>query len=473
MAGDPRNDPRAHDLLGADPGVVSSLVGMFRTVAMQAQSTADGLHGAASDATWTGSAASAFRQGVGQLPADLNKVTSSYQEAAGALAAYEGELSSLKPAFQSIVSQLGSADGALANAKSSLSNAQSELNTAQSKLTATAMTHPLAANPLPAVPLSSPLHTAVNAASSAVGNAQGEISALSARGFSILDEFESARNAAEGRVSSASHIPPHRSFWDSVFHDIGNGLSAFGHFVAGIGVGIWNSVTGTVGAFEDFVNDPTLANFGKLASDVAVDASIVLLAAAAPEALGLVGAAEVAGEGAAEEGVTLAARLATLGKGADGVAKGAVGLKALTDLGQGHYAQAGIDGVFIALPGGDSLANAAHVGDAAAEEAVSASEAVQTYKFFADHGVPPDLALALMSDGEVDAVLPRVSDLSSKADIGAAARSTAAQAVKAARVAATVGRPVAFAADSVKDKVQEITTSRVDQLLHPEPSTCP
>jgi hypothetical protein len=247
MAGDPRNDPRAHDLLGADPGVVSSLVGMFRTVAMQAQSTADGLHGAASDATWTGSAASAFRQGVGQLPADLNKVTSSYQEAAGALAAYEGELSSLKPAFQSIVSQLGSANGALANAQSSLSSAQSELSTAQSKLTAAAVTHPLAANPLPAVPLSSPLHTAVNAASSAVGNAQGEISALSARGFSILDEFESARNAAKGRVSSASHIPPHRSFWDSVFHDIGNGLSAFGHFVAGIGVGIWNSVTGRLG----------------------------------------------------------------------------------------------------------------------------------------------------------------------------------------------------------------------------------
>jgi hypothetical protein len=446
---------------------------MFRTVAMQAQSTADGLHGAANDATWTGSAASAFRQGVGQLPGDLNKVTSSYQEAADALAAYEGELSSLKPAFQSVVSQLGSADGALANAQSSLSSAQSELNTAQSKLTAAAMTKPLAANPLPTVPLTSPLHTAVNAASSAVGNAQGEISALSARGFSILDEFESTRNAAKGRVSSASHIPPHRSFWDSVFHDIGNGLSAFGHFVEGIGVGIWNSVTGTVGAFENFVNDPTLANFGKLASDVAVDASIVVLAAAAPEALGLVGAAEVASEGAAEGGVTLAARLATLGNGADGVAKGAVGLKALTDLGQGHYAEAGVDGVFIALPGGDSVANAAHVGDAAAEDAASVSEAAKTLQFWNDHGVETPLALALMSNGEVESVLPVVNDLSSTSDIAAAVKSTGAQAVRSARIAATVGRPVAFAADSVKDKVHEITTSRADQLLHPEASACP
>ena len=298
MSADPRNDPRADDLLSADPGVVSTLASTFRTVAMQAQGAADGLRGAQGDATWTGPAATAFRQGVGKLPGDLGKATSSYQEAGDALTVYEGELSSLQPAFRSVVSQLGSADAQLAGAQSNLSFAQSALGAAQAKLTQSAINHPL--SPLQSVPANSPLVSAVGTANAAVSNAQGNIDGLSARGFHILDEFDTARNAAKGKVDSASQVPPQPGFWDSLFHDVGNFLGGAVHFVEGIGAGIWNSVTGTVSAFENFVNHPSLATFGQLASDVTVDAGIVLLAATAPEALGLVGGAEVLAEGAAE-----------------------------------------------------------------------------------------------------------------------------------------------------------------------------
>jgi hypothetical protein len=475
MAGDPRDDPRAHDLLSADPGVVSSLVGKLQTVAMQAQSTADGLHGAAGDATWTGSAATAFRQGLGKLPGDLGKVTSSYQEAGGALDTYEGELSSLQPAFQRVVSQLGSADTQLANAHTSLSNAQSALTAAQSKLTAAAVSKPL--SPLPSVPINSPLISAVSGASSSVGNAQGEIAALSARGFQILDEFESARNAAKGRLSSASQVPPHRSFWDSVFHDVGDVLSGIGHFAAEAGEGIFNSVTGTLGALENFANDPTLANFGKLASDAAVDASIVALAATAPEALGLVGAAEAGADGAAEEGASLLTRAATglsnAGEPAATVTKLAVTGNAGADLAQGHYADAGVDAVFMAIPDGDAVADHLGVGEQQAEEAATQVDHLDTFSWLSEHGFTPSEALPLMSEGEVDTAIHNITDLSNPDDIAAARQSLSATATSAARTAARVGAPVAFAIDGGEGQAQTSAQAKIGHLLHPQPSQCP
>lgn len=464
------SDQRAKDLLAADPSVVNGLVVMFREVAAQAQATADGLRGAAGDANWTGSAADAFRHGLGKLPDDLAKVTSSYQEAADGLNAFEGELSSLKPAFQSIVSQLQGAHSQLAGAQSQLQSAQSALSTAQAQAVAKSFSSPL--TPLAPVPLNSPLHTAVNAASGAVSNAQGEIAALTSRGFRLLDEFEGARGSAQGRVSSASQVPPHRGFWDSVFHDVGNWLSDAGHFLVDVGKGIFNSVTGTWSAIENFANHPTWANFGKLAADVAVDASIVVLAAAAPEALGLVGA-EIGAEGATAEGVSLAARLAALGTNAETVATGATGAKAAADFMQGHYADGTIDLAFLAAPHGDNVVNAFGFGDRAAESAAGTAEDLSTFSWFTDRGLTAGEAMSLMSDGEVRSVLDNVNDVTSKAGVASATRSAVAAATKSARVAAGVGRPVAFALDSVKDKVQEGTQKAAEHLLHPETTTCP
>ncbi|HWF73829.1 MAG TPA: hypothetical protein VG186_10825 [Solirubrobacteraceae bacterium] len=474
MAGDPRNDPRAHDLLSADPGVVSGLAGMFRTVATQAQSTADGLRGADGDATWTGQAATAFRQGLGKLPGDLGKVTSSYQEAADAMNAYEGELSTLQHSFQGVAARLASADAHLASMQSSLTGAQNALNQAQAKLTTSAMLGPL--KPLPSVPANSPLIANVGAATSAVGNAQSDIAGLSAQGFRILDAFDSARNAAKGRVSSASHVPPHRSFWDSAWHDLGNWMSDAGHFLVSVGKGILDSVTGTVGAFENFVNHPTLANFGELAKDVAVDASIVVLAASAPEALGLIGAAEAAGSITAEEGAAIAARMATMGVRATTVAQAFTAAKAGTDFAQQHYVNGVIDVAAMAAPSGDKIASWLRVGDQQAENAAATAEALKNFQEMrVGMGLPPDLSLALMSEKGLDPVLQNINNLSDVGEIQRVTNQAVATAASKAHIAAAVGAPVAFSIDGVKDKAAELAQAKAAQMLHAEQSasTCP
>lgn len=472
---DPRQDPRAHDLLSADLGVVGALGGMLRSIATQAQSSAAGLRGAAGDASWTGTAADAFRSGVGKLPGDLDNVTRSYQEAADALTAYEGELSTLQPAFQSLVSQLGTASATLANAQTSLNGAQQSLSAASAKLTPAAFANPLA--PLPSVPANSPLRAAVSSANTAVNNAQGEVDGLSARGFHILDEFQTARNTAKGHVDSAGHMPPHRSFWDSVFHDVGSFMGGALHFVEDIGVGIWNSVTGTVGAFENFVNHPSLESFGKLAADVAVDAGIVVLAASAPEALGLLGAealAEGGAEVATEEGVSLAARVASMGEPAANVLKVAGYAGSADDLLQGHYANAALDAVFANVPSGDDIANDLGVGEEQAKAAEAASEAMKTYSAFTGYGFTPGEALSLMTDGEVASVLGNLTNLDDAGEIAAATQRTSSAAASAARTAARVGAPVAFAIDSATDHVHDLANEKLATILHGEPaSACP
>jgi hypothetical protein len=361
-------DQRAKDLLAADPGVVHQLVAMFRAVASQAQVTGDGLRGAAGDASWTGNAADAFRQGLGKLPDDLGKVTSSYQEAADALGSFEGELSSLRPAFQSIVSQLQSAQSQLSTAQSQLTSAQSALSTAQAQATAKSFSSPL--SPLVSVPASSPLNTAVNAAGGAVSNAQGEVASLTGRGFHLLDEFDSARSSAQGRVSHASHVPPHRGFWDSLFHSVGNFLVSVGKFII-------KPVLDLPSAIANFAADPSLATFGKLAEDVggtALLAAVVLAPFAAPE-LAAADAAAAGTEGAAaatEGGLTLQGVV----DGANFVAINSGKLRAtanvVQDLQHNNYGAAAIDTTFGAFP---DASNVLGVGDRAVKQAEGTAQA--------------------------------------------------------------------------------------------------
>jgi hypothetical protein len=480
MTADPRDDPRARDLMSADPSAVSSLARVLLEVAGQAQVTAAGLRGADHDASWTGPAADAFRQGLGKVPGDLDNVMRSYQEAADALNRYEGDLGVVKPAFASIASQLSNAEGQLAGARSQLSSAQSALSAAIAHAAA-ASPPPFSAGPVTAplgrnLPLTSPYYTAVNGAAGAVINAQDEIAALSRRGFELLDEFDGARNAAKGTIASAGQMPPHRGFWDSVLHDVGNWMTDAGSFLVDVGKGIFDSVTGTLGAFEDFINHPSLASFAKLAGDVAVDASIVVLAAAAPEALGLVGAAEAAGEGAAEESIGFAARLASMGQPAQTVASAAGTASAADDLLQGHYADAGVALLFAHLPSGEDLAGALGVGEKSAEAAASTADGLKTYSFFTDHGFTPGEAFSLMSDGEVKSVLDGVTNIDDRAEVAAATQSATAAAAQAAKTAGRIGAPLAFSADSIKDKLQDKTKEGVAGILHPEPDpscTCP
>lgn len=275
--GDPLSDPRATQLLSADPGEVESLASAFRRVASQAQTAIDGLQGANGAATWTGGAATAFRTQLGKLPGDLQKVEQSYGETASALDRYGSEVGPLKSQFRSLASQISSAQSSLSSAQSSLTNAQSNLSSA------TAAPHAK-----PASPAVVNAHSAVQSASGAVGRVQGELSGLQGQAFRVLDEFDSVRGEARSRVSSAAGVAPSQSFWGGLMSSIGNFMSDAGHFFAGAGKFIGKMATGVYDAAERLPSDIAavcahpgdLKAWSKLGGDLGTVAGAVALAAA-------------------------------------------------------------------------------------------------------------------------------------------------------------------------------------------------
>lgn len=214
---DPLSDPRARDLLSADPNEVWTLGSTFRRVAGDAESIATALRGAEHGARWTGTAANAFRANLGQIPGEVEQVHSSYLDVANALSAYEGQLASVQPAFQRLAEQLTAARG-------SLTRAQGQLNTAQGHLLA-AENGPLLSPSQASTRIKSAQH-AVSLANGPVATYQGEVSRLEAQGNHLLDEFQQARDGCQSKVRGASAIAPHhQSWWDHLLHDVGNGLS--------------------------------------------------------------------------------------------------------------------------------------------------------------------------------------------------------------------------------------------------------
>ena len=361
---DPLSDPRAADLLSADPGEVWLLAALFRQVGGEAQAIAGALRGAPNQATWTGGAASAFRNTVGQLPGELEKVQQSYEDVAGALSAYESQLADLKAAFQRVAAQLGSAQSALGGAQGQLANAQGNLTTQLSA--------PHAKSTSPAVQNA---HDAVQTASGTVTRVQGEISGLQTQGFAILNQFQGARDGCQGKISSACSLAPHQSWWDHLMSDVGNWMTDAGHFFKAIGLGIYHGVTGLPGALVDWVEHPSWKTFAKLAEDIAITASVVLLVTGVGEWLlpeeGLLAAGFSAANGAADAVAT----------GASLDAAGAEGVGAADDALHGNYSAAEGDLVNMGLdalttvPGamgapelGDMLPSA-RAADAAEEDA--------------------------------------------------------------------------------------------------------
>jgi uncharacterized protein YukE len=329
---DPLSDPRAADLLSADPGEVWMLAALFRQVGGEAQAIAGALRGAPNEATWTGAAASAFRRTVGQLPGELDKVQQSYEDVAGALDTYESELAQVKPAFQRVAEQLGSVRTALGGAQTQLAGAESNLTNALG-----------APHAKPSSPAVQSAHDAVQSASGTVTRLQGEVSGLEAQGFALLGQFQGARDRCTGKVSSACSLAPHQSWWDSLMSDVGNFMSGAGHFFEAIGLGIYHGVTGLPGALVDWVEHPSWKTFAKLAEDVAITASVVLLVTGVGEAL------------LPEEGL-LAAGLSAANDAADAVATGAsldgagaYGVGAVDDALHGNYSAAEGDAVNMGL----------------------------------------------------------------------------------------------------------------------------
>jgi len=465
--------PGAAGLVAADPSEVGLLASLFGTVSTQATHSQGGLLGAQGDATWTGSAADAFRSKVGKLPRDLSNVARSYGDVASALNAYEGQLGPLQTQFQSVLSQVDGLQG-------SLSSAQGQLSGAQSNLTS-------ATNATGAKPTSSAVvqaHDAVQAASASVGRLEGEIAGLERRGIQILDEFNTARSRAIAAVSHASGYAPQGSWWSSVMHAVGN-------FLAGVGVGIGKSVWGLVSgkAIIDFVEHPSWSTFGQLLKDVAVTASLVALLVvpfAAPELLEADGAllagedvaddaaggalGDAAADGAGESGTSFGDVTRGVNTWGNRVATVATGGQAVSDGASGHWGAAALDVGFMAAPNliggvpksfgdlrgfGDDAANWDHVGDsqagAAAEGVKSLNEADESlsfYRFLRGFDISPALAQKVaFTDGLPEAL----KDVN--LDDGSAIKSAAASANSTYGAAAAkglyIGKPLAYGIDNL------------------------
>ena len=93
-----------------------------------------------------------------------------------------------------------------------------------------------------------------------------ELTTLCAHGYGILTANNAALNALTGKLTPLQQAAPHVhvSTWQKI-------VKPFKDFL--------NTITGTWGAFQDYWDHPGWATLGKLTESLAVDASIVVLAA--------------------------------------------------------------------------------------------------------------------------------------------------------------------------------------------------
>jgi cell wall-associated NlpC family hydrolase len=192
---DPLSDPRALDLLSAEPDELVALVAAFRTAAEESHQTAVGLTAAREDGTWTGRAANAFRRAIGLLPAELVKVRAGFSVVADALHRYDTELTRIKGEFVQIV-------GNLTDAHDRLGPARSSAKTAADTLKTTVNQHGVK------IPALTTAELSVARANGTVGNLEHEIQGLRSRAFALLDEFQSARETCRSSIHAARATAP-------------------------------------------------------------------------------------------------------------------------------------------------------------------------------------------------------------------------------------------------------------------------
>jgi cell wall-associated NlpC family hydrolase len=189
---DPLADPRAEDLLAAVPADVSMLAGAFHTAAHEAGMTATGLRAAREDGTWTGHAADSFRQSIGHVPAELERVRTGYQAVATALSDYETTLALVQSEFVRVV-------GSLSDVRAQIGTAETTATTAQSGMTPG---HPLTYSDLLAAELT------IARAKHTLEGYHTQARALEARALTLLDDFDTARKLCRATVAAAQRTAP-------------------------------------------------------------------------------------------------------------------------------------------------------------------------------------------------------------------------------------------------------------------------
>jgi cell wall-associated NlpC family hydrolase len=193
---DPLSDPRAADLLAAVPADVTALAAAFQTAASEASMTAQGLTAAREDGTWTGHAADSFRDSIGRVPGELERIRTGYHAVAVALDEYETSLSLVQTDFVKVIGQLNDLGTQIGTARTTASNAQNGL---------TAPGRPMSFNELRQAEL------AVARARQTLDGYHTEAHQLRMRAYTLLEEFDTARSLCRATVEAAQRTAPVRS----------------------------------------------------------------------------------------------------------------------------------------------------------------------------------------------------------------------------------------------------------------------
>jgi hypothetical protein len=190
---DPLADPRATDLLAAEPDEAAALAGVFRSAASESSHTAVGLAAAQHDGVWTGRAADAFRRAIGALPRRLGRVGTGFSAVATALAQYESNLALIQAAFVRVIAELEDARSRLPGLEAVQAQADGAL---------------LAASTLPGAGRMARAEIAAARADGAVAACNAEIVRARRRAFELLDEFAAARESCREAIVEAQHGAP-------------------------------------------------------------------------------------------------------------------------------------------------------------------------------------------------------------------------------------------------------------------------
>jgi hypothetical protein len=376
-------------LLGASPGAFAALEEQLISTAHLAGITAQGLEDAKA-AEWQGEAADQYRQTLGKLPTDLHQVSQSYTEALGALCAFADTSLRLKAQYSAF-------QGELATLKNTWAWV---LDTS---------------------------YPDASAGWAAIHGVQNQLTDACARGIRILQQSIDAGYELNSRIAPLAAAAPHEGNLTKALAPI--------RWIEDAGKDLWNAISGTPDAIRAFVDDPNWSTLADMTEDLSVDASVIVLAAAAPEALaglGLIDAGADSSILAVGSGVRAAAT---------GVGIGTDGMNVASSVGQEQYAAAVIGAALL----GTGIR--ADLGTDELDEALDDASLLDNYQAELDAGVTPDQALSKLSKDDAKQLQELVPNYKDPKAVAEATKDVNKDLAQARKVTGLVDEPKDFVKD--------------------------
>jgi hypothetical protein len=388
-ANDPAFAQYVAQLLGASPDAFAALEEQLISTARLAGITAQGLHDAQA-ADWHGEAADQYRQTLGELPRDLHQISQSYTDALGALGGFAETSLSLKAQYSAFREEL--------------------VSLKQTWAWVLDTTYPDA-----------------SAGWAAIHGVQNQLTEVCARGIRILQESVDAGYELGTRIAPLAAAAPHEGNLTKALAPI--------RWIEDAAKGLWHAISGTPDAIKAFVDDPSWSTLADMTEDLSVDASVIVLAATAPEALaglGLIDAGADSSILAVGSGVRAAAT---------GVGIGTDGMNVASSVGEEQYAAAAIGAVML----GTGIRT--DLGSDELDEALDDASLVDSYKAELDSGIAPNQALEHLGKGDakqLEELIPNYTDPKAVAEATKEVNKDLAQARK---VTGLVDEPKDFVKD--------------------------